>query len=58
MPSRCWSREKALYKVPLPEQGQGMTPKTPPPRSRQPAKSPLESCNQAPIYVRGPGPLA
>jgi hypothetical protein len=39
MPPRCWSGEKALYKVPLPEQGQRITPRTPPPRSRQPAKS-------------------
>jgi hypothetical protein len=39
MPPRCRSREKALYKVPLPEQGQRITPRTPPPRSRQPAES-------------------
>jgi hypothetical protein len=39
MPPRCWSGEKALYKVPLPEQGQRITPRMPPPRSRQPAKS-------------------
>jgi hypothetical protein len=31
-------RKKALYKVPLPEQGQRITPRTPPPRSRQPAE--------------------
>jgi hypothetical protein len=39
MPPRCRSEEKALYKVPLPEQGQRMTPRTPPPKSRQPAES-------------------
>jgi hypothetical protein len=39
MPPRCRSGEKALYKVPLPEQGQRITPRTPPPRSRQPAES-------------------
>jgi hypothetical protein len=38
MPPRCRSRGKALYKVPLSEQGQRITPRTPPPRSRQPAK--------------------
>jgi hypothetical protein len=35
MPPRCQSGEKALYKVPLSEQGQRITPRTPPPRSRQ-----------------------
>jgi hypothetical protein len=39
MPPRCRSGEKALYKVPFPEQGQRITPRTPPPRSRQPAES-------------------
>jgi hypothetical protein len=39
MPSRCRPRGKALYKVSLPEQGQKMTPRTPPPRSRQPAEA-------------------
>jgi hypothetical protein len=40
MPSRCRSREEALYKVPLPERGRGeITPRTPPPRSRQPAEA-------------------
>jgi hypothetical protein len=39
MPSRCRPRGKALYKVPLPEQGRKITPRTPPPRSRQPAES-------------------
>jgi hypothetical protein len=39
MPPRCRSGEKALYKVPLLEQGQRMTPRTPPLRSRQPAES-------------------
>jgi hypothetical protein len=39
MPFRCRSRGKALYKAPLSEQGQKITPRTPPPRSRQPAKS-------------------
>jgi hypothetical protein len=38
MPSRCRPRGKALYKVPLPEQGQKMMPRTSPPRSRQPAE--------------------
>jgi hypothetical protein len=38
MPSRCRSRGKALYKAPLSKQGQRITPRTPPPRSRQPAK--------------------
>jgi hypothetical protein len=38
MPSRCRPRGKALYKVPWPEQGQKITPRTPPPRSRQPAE--------------------
>jgi hypothetical protein len=35
---RCRSRGKALYKAPLSEQGQKITPRTPPLRSRQPAK--------------------
>jgi hypothetical protein len=39
MPPRCRSGEKALYKVPFPEQGQRMTLRSPPPRSRQPAES-------------------
>jgi hypothetical protein len=39
MPSRCRPRGKALYKVPLPEQGQRIMPRMPPPRSRQPAES-------------------
>jgi hypothetical protein len=39
MPSRCQPGGKALYKVPLSEQGQKITPRTPPPRSRQPAES-------------------
>jgi hypothetical protein len=39
MPSRCQPRGKALYKVPLSEQGQKTTPRMPPPRSRQPAES-------------------
>jgi hypothetical protein len=39
MPPRCRSGEKALYKVPLPERGQRIMPRTLPPRSRQPAKS-------------------
>jgi hypothetical protein len=39
MPSRCRPGGKALYKVPLSEQGEGITPRTPPPRSRQPAES-------------------
>jgi hypothetical protein len=39
MPPRFRSGEKALYKVPLPEQGQRIMPRTPPPRSRQPAES-------------------
>jgi hypothetical protein len=39
MPPRCRSREKALYKVPLPKQGQRMTPRSPPSRSRKPAES-------------------
>jgi hypothetical protein len=39
MPSRCRTRGKTLYKVSLPEQGQRITPRTPPPWSRQPVKS-------------------
>jgi hypothetical protein len=39
MPPRCRSRGKALYKAPLPEQGQRITPRTPPPRSRLPAET-------------------
>jgi hypothetical protein len=39
MPSRCWSGGKALYKVPLSEQGQKIMPRTPSPSSRQPAES-------------------
>jgi hypothetical protein len=39
MPSRCRPRGKALYKVPLSEQGERITPRTPPPRSRQPAEA-------------------
>jgi hypothetical protein len=39
MPSRCRPGGKALYKVPFLEQGQKITPRTPPPRSRQPAES-------------------
>jgi hypothetical protein len=39
MPSRCQPGGKALYKVPLSEQGQKITPRTPLPRSRQPAES-------------------
>jgi hypothetical protein len=38
MPPRCRSRGKALYKAPLSEQGQKITPRMPPPRSRQPAE--------------------
>jgi hypothetical protein len=38
MPPRCRFRGKALYKAPLSEQGQRIMPRTPPPRSRQPAK--------------------
>jgi hypothetical protein len=38
MPPRCRARGKALYKAPLSEQGQEITPRTPPPRSRQPAE--------------------
>jgi hypothetical protein len=38
IPPRCRSREKALYKVPLLEQGWRITPRTPSPRSRQPAE--------------------
>jgi hypothetical protein len=38
MPPTCRSRGKALYKAPLSEQGQRITPRTPPPRSRQPAE--------------------
>jgi hypothetical protein len=38
MPPRCQSGEKALYKVPLLERGQRITPRTPPSRSRQPTK--------------------
>jgi hypothetical protein len=37
MPSRCRPGGKALYKVPLSEQGQKIRPRTPPP-SRQPAE--------------------
>jgi hypothetical protein len=39
MPSRCRPGGKTLYKVPLSEQGQKITPRTPPSRSRQPAES-------------------
>jgi hypothetical protein len=39
MPSRCRPGGKALYKVPLSEQGQKITPRMPPLRSRQSAKS-------------------
>jgi hypothetical protein len=38
MPLRCRFRGKALYKVPLSEQGQRITLRTPPRRSRQPAE--------------------
>jgi hypothetical protein len=38
MPPRCRSRGKALYKAPLSEQGGRITPRMPPPRSRQPAE--------------------
>jgi hypothetical protein len=56
MPSRCRPRGKALYKVPLSEQGQ---------RSRQGRRrrgagsrpSHYLTCNQAPTYIRGLGPL-
>jgi hypothetical protein len=48
MPSRCRSREKTLDKVSLPEQGQKMTPRTPPPRSRQPAESPPKPVTRPP----------
>jgi hypothetical protein len=39
MPPRCRSRGKALYKAPLLEQGQRITPRTPLWRSRQPAET-------------------
>jgi hypothetical protein len=39
MPSRCRPGGKALYKVRLSERGEKITPRTPPPRSRQPAES-------------------
>jgi hypothetical protein len=39
MPSKCRSRGKALYKAPLSQQGQKITSRTPPPRSRQPAET-------------------
>jgi hypothetical protein len=39
MPPRCRSRGKALYKAPLSKQGQRITPRTPPRRSRQPVES-------------------
>jgi hypothetical protein len=54
MPPRCRSRGKALYKVPSSEQGQRMTPRTRPPRSRP---NRYLTYNQAPAYIRGPGPL-
>jgi hypothetical protein len=38
MPPRCRSRGKALDKAPLSEWSQRITPRTPPRRSRQPAK--------------------
>jgi hypothetical protein len=38
MPPRCRSRGKALYKAPFSEQGGRIMPRTPPPRSRQPAE--------------------
>jgi hypothetical protein len=38
MPPRCRSRGKALYKVPLSEQSQRITPRMPPRRSQQPAE--------------------
>jgi hypothetical protein len=38
MPPGCRSRGKALYKAPLSEQGQRITPRTPSRRSRQPAE--------------------
>jgi hypothetical protein len=56
MPSRCRPGGKALYKVPLSEQGQKITPRMPPPRSRSRPSCYL-TCNQAPAYIRGPGPL-
>jgi hypothetical protein len=39
MPPRCRTRGKALYKAPSSEQGQRITPRTWPLRSRQPAES-------------------
>jgi hypothetical protein len=39
MPPKCRSRGKALYKAPLSEQGQRITPRMPPRRSRQSAET-------------------
>jgi hypothetical protein len=58
MPSRCQSREKALYKVPLPERGQGDDAKDAATEEPAAGRSIIKPYNQAPVYIRGPGPLA
>jgi hypothetical protein len=58
MPSGCQPREKALYKVPSPEQGQRTTPRNAAAEEPAAGRSVTKACNQAPVYIRGPGPLA
>jgi hypothetical protein len=56
----CRSRGKMLYKEACTQaEGQGMAGPTPKPQPwgiRQPGSQTL-NCNQAPTYIRGPGPL-
>jgi hypothetical protein len=59
MPSRCRSREKALYNLPLPERGRGGD-HAKDAAAEEPAagRSITKPYNQAPAYIRGPGTLA
>jgi hypothetical protein len=50
MPPRCRSRGKALYKAPLSEQGQRITPRTWQRRSGSQPNRHL-TCNQAPVWT-------
>jgi hypothetical protein len=58
MPFRCRPGGKTLYKVSLPEQGQKDDAKDTAAEEPAAGRIATKTCNQAPVYIRGPGPLA